>query len=144
VLRLYTRPGAHQTVKLSRSGKVANQYVHRLVLAAFVGPCPPGNDACHGDGDPTNNRLTNLRWDTHRENMRDMVRHERQGNQHMGKTRCKRDHELAGANLYVQSDGGRGCRACRAAHADAHQRRVPMTREVADRFYANYMMKGNQ
>jgi hypothetical protein len=44
--------------------------VHQLVLGAFVGPCPPGQEGCHGpDMDKTNNRLTNLRWDTHLSNM---------------------------------------------------------------------------
>jgi hypothetical protein len=30
---------------------------------------------CHFDGDPTNNRLENLRWDTPQSNADDMVRH---------------------------------------------------------------------
>jgi hypothetical protein len=54
-----------------------NEYVCRLVLAAFVGPPPDGHEACHNNGDPTDNRLANLRWDAHRENQRDMVRHGR-------------------------------------------------------------------
>ena len=40
------------------------RYVHRLVLEAFVGKCPEGMECCHGDGDRTNNVLSNLRWDT--------------------------------------------------------------------------------
>jgi len=48
------------------------QLVHRLVLEAFVGPCPDGMEACHLDSDKTNNRVSNLRWDTHLENMRDL------------------------------------------------------------------------
>jgi hypothetical protein len=32
-------------------------------------------EACHNDGNPSNNRLTNLRWDTRSENQRDRVRH---------------------------------------------------------------------
>lgn len=50
-------------------------YIHRLVLLAFVGPCPPGMECCHIDGNPINNRLSNLRWGTRRENMEDRVRH---------------------------------------------------------------------
>jgi hypothetical protein len=50
-------------------------YVHRLVLQAFIGPCPEGYEACHEDGDPFNNRLSNLRWDTHVENIKDSIRH---------------------------------------------------------------------
>jgi hypothetical protein len=49
--------------------------VHRLVLEAFVGPCPPGMEGCHGDGNPANNALPNLRWDSHSGNQLDAVRH---------------------------------------------------------------------
>lgn len=52
------------------------KYVHVLVLEAFVGPCPEGKEGCHSpDCDPTNNRIENLRWDTHDENMKDSMRH---------------------------------------------------------------------
>jgi hypothetical protein len=51
--------------------------VHRLVLMAFVGPPPQGADCCHADGDPANNRLGNLRWDTRTGNMADAVLHGR-------------------------------------------------------------------
>lgn len=43
--------------------------VHRLVLQTFIGDCPVGMEACHGDGDKQNPTLKNLRWDTHRNNM---------------------------------------------------------------------------
>ena len=39
-------------------------YVHRLVMAAFVGPCPEGHEVNHKSGDRTNNRLTNLEYVT--------------------------------------------------------------------------------
>jgi hypothetical protein len=45
--------------------------VHALVLETFVGPRPEGHDACHNDGDRTNNVLANLRWATRAENMAD-------------------------------------------------------------------------
>jgi hypothetical protein len=49
--------------------------VHRLVLSAFVGDCPPGMVGCHNDGDKSNNRVSNLRWGTPKENARDMIAH---------------------------------------------------------------------
>jgi len=49
--------------------------IHRLVLTLFVGPCPPGMQCCHNDGDPKNGRLSNLRWDTVLANGKDRVRH---------------------------------------------------------------------
>lgn len=62
----------HISVRLGRGKSLR---VHRLVLEAFVGPCPPGHEGCHNDGDPTNNRLSNLRWDTRSGNMQDAIRH---------------------------------------------------------------------
>lgn len=52
-------------------------YVHKLVLEAFVGPCPTGLQCCHEDGNPANNALTNLRWDTPVSNQADRDRHGR-------------------------------------------------------------------
>jgi len=49
--------------------------IHRMVLAAFVGPCPDGMQGCHNDGNPLNNSLENLRWDTRESNRNDMIRH---------------------------------------------------------------------
>lgn len=55
----------------SRRRRVAP--VHHLVLEAFVGPRPPGFECCHANDDGTDNRLTNLRWDTRSANVRDQV-----------------------------------------------------------------------
>lgn len=54
--------------------KTRNVMVHRLVLEAFVGPCPEGMQCCHWDDVPTNNRLSNLRWDTPAANEKDKAR----------------------------------------------------------------------
>src|SRR5215471_15602953 len=50
-------------------------YIHHLVLEVFVGPRPDGMEACHADGDRTNNALRNLRWDTPVANAADKLRH---------------------------------------------------------------------
>lgn len=55
-------------VGLRKDKKLRTKKVHRLVLSAFVGCCPAGMEACHNDGVKANNRLDNLRWDTHRNN----------------------------------------------------------------------------
>lgn len=52
--------------------------VHTLILTTFIGPCPPGLECCHDDGNPANNALTNLRWDTPKANAEDRKRHGRQ------------------------------------------------------------------
>lgn len=50
-------------------------YIHRLVMRAFVGPCPDGMEVCHNDGDPANNQLSNLRYDLHVNNVNDRRKH---------------------------------------------------------------------
>lgn len=50
-------------------------FVHTLELAAFVGERPEGFEGCHNDGNPQNNALTNLRWDTTSSNQMDRVAH---------------------------------------------------------------------
>jgi hypothetical protein len=49
--------------------------VHQLVLEAFVGPKPEGQEACHENGNRMDNRLCNLRWDTKSSNQLDSIRH---------------------------------------------------------------------
>lgn len=55
-------------VGISKNGVARTTTVHRLVLEAWVGPCPDGCEACHGSGGNTDNSLDNLRWDTHESN----------------------------------------------------------------------------
>lgn len=65
-------------------GKVRYVSVHRLVLEAFIGPCPDGCVACHNDDNCWNNRVSNLRWDTVTHNLADQKRNNKvlQGEQH--------------------------------------------------------------
>lgn len=65
----------YRRIQLFKNGKYQNKLIHRLVLEAFIGPCPEGMEACHNNGDSTDNRLENLRWDTHSNNMLDSVDH---------------------------------------------------------------------
>lgn len=51
-----------------------HRQVHRLLLTAFVGPCPEGEEALHGDDNAGHNWLTNLRWGTRGDNIRDGIR----------------------------------------------------------------------
>lgn len=72
-----SRRGGYLRVALYRPGR--NQHVkklvHALVLTAFVGPKPRGLECRHLDGNPTNNRLSNLKWGTRKENTDDRARH---------------------------------------------------------------------
>ena len=65
-----TKRGKHpyKRVHLSHKGVTKYVLVHRLVLEAFVGPCPDGMQTLHADNDPTNNCLSNLSWGTPKRN----------------------------------------------------------------------------
>jgi len=84
LIGLTTRYG-YQTVCLRINGIAKILKVHRLVLEAFVGPCPKGMECCHENGNRGDNRLSNLRWDTPKNNCADRIKHgtqakgERQG-----------------------------------------------------------------
>lgn len=62
----------YRHIKLGRSRQTK---VHILVLEAFVGPRPDGMVCRHLDGNPLNNRLSNLRWGTPEENYADRHLH---------------------------------------------------------------------
>ena len=51
--------------------------VHRLVLESFVGPCPNGYTTRHLNGNPSDNRLCNLEWNTPKVNVQDTKDHGR-------------------------------------------------------------------
>jgi HNH endonuclease len=76
--RLKTPPnsdGYPQVLLSIRGSKQQHRYVHCLVLEAFIGPCPDGMEACHNNGIPADNRVGNLRWDTHASNLDDVRKH---------------------------------------------------------------------
>lgn len=97
----------HLTVDLYRDNRRRTYLVHRLVLAAFVGPCPEGEEGLHYNDVPDDNRLPNLRWGTRSDNVRDALRNG-------GVVRpdvCKRGHHLSGDNVSVYN-GSRHCVTC--------------------------------
>lgn len=57
-------PRGYRRVKLSENKKAKRVMVHRLVLLAFVGPCPAKHEANHKNGKPSDNRLENLEYVT--------------------------------------------------------------------------------
>ena len=71
----------YRRVTLSRRKVFRSVLIHRLVLEAFVGPCPDGKECRHLDGDRENNRFVNLAWGTPIENMADMRLHGTRANQ---------------------------------------------------------------
>lgn len=58
-------------------GKSLRLRAHQMVAEAFLGPRPDGLWVLHGDGDPSNNSVENLRYGTPVENHDDRIRHGR-------------------------------------------------------------------
>lgn len=61
-------------VNLLRSGKHTKRGVHVLVMAAFIGPRPPGMQIRHGPNGKLDNSLANLSYGTQSENQQDRRR----------------------------------------------------------------------
>lgn len=75
--KLTTHPDKHgyYRIKLCLDRKTHWRKVHQLVMRAFVGPCPDGMEIAHEDGVKANCALSNLRYDTHKGNHADRLRH---------------------------------------------------------------------
>jgi hypothetical protein len=115
ILRQANAHAGHKTVSLRPfvNGSGA-QFVHKLVLEAFVGPAPDGLVCRHLNGDPADNRLENLCWGTRKENGEDASRHGTLGNAR--KTHCPQGHAYSTENTRVWR-GRRYCRTCQINRA---------------------------
>lgn len=66
--------GGYMEVALTKDGKMRTHRIHKLVMAAFVGDCPAGQEVRHLNCDPGDNRLENLAYGTRSDNMLDSGR----------------------------------------------------------------------
>jgi len=71
------RGGRYLYVMLGKDGQRFYFGVHQIVLMTFVGRCPEGMQGCHFNGNMSDNRIENLRWDTSKANHADRRRHGR-------------------------------------------------------------------
>ena len=76
-LKLSAHPDkdGYQVVQFTRGGIKKGYRVHMLIAETFIGPRPEGSETRHLDGDVSNNRATNLRWGTRKQNADDRERH---------------------------------------------------------------------
>ncbi|MBM4645595.1 NUMOD4 motif-containing HNH endonuclease [Prescottella equi] len=119
ILVQHRRASGHLQVGLSLDGAQRTFTVHRLVAIAFLGPARDGLEVCHNNGNPSDNRVDNLRWDSRNANRLDAVRHGVDHN--ASKTHCVNGHPFDAANTYVRPDGHRGCRTCRTENANVYR-----------------------
>ncbi len=142
VLKSAPDKDGHLRVVLSRGNKQKNFFVHYLVMLAFVGSRPSFDvDICHFDGDPTNNYLENLRYDTKTANRKDDVRHGKV--EQVFRTHCPRGHELSDWNNvgYYKNIGRRTCRACGNARSYARRHGIEFDPEIADQYHEKLRME---
>ena len=110
-LRPYVQRGEYLHAGLHHNGVVHVKQVHRLILETFVGPCPDGMECCHYNGDPTDNRLENLRWDTRSNNRLDAVRH---GNTKLNGQQVGEIRRLLASKTMTQTEIGEVFGVCNA------------------------------
>lgn len=75
VLATSAHPGGYRLVHLWQDGRVRATTVHALVAAAFLGPCPSGQEVRHKNGVAGGHGLANLEYGTRKENHADKRRH---------------------------------------------------------------------
>ena len=110
MLKPYDGPAGYPHVTLFRDGVRDRRKVHQVVLAAFIGPRPPGLLSRHLNGIKTDNRLVNLAYGTDSDNRLDDVRN---GTHPMGsRPTCKYGHEYTPENTITDRRGHRHCRIC--------------------------------
>lgn len=80
----------------SHPSKTCVEPVHKLILEAFVGPCPEGHVCLHLNGNSLDNRLSNLHWGTRKDLM--------QGEMQRGTAACLRHGENSLAAKLTEAD----------------------------------------
>lgn len=69
IMRMAPNHYGYPRVSLCVKNIPKQKLVHRLVAAAFLGPCPEGMEVNHKDGDKLNARVDNLEYVTARQNI---------------------------------------------------------------------------
>ena len=142
ILKTWAVPhSGHHYVALHANAKGTKYRVHRLILKTFVGEPPAGTEACHNNGNPADNRIENLRWDTKAANAQDTIKHGK--NHELNKTHCPRGHALEQPNLESWSlrHGKRKCLACANARRATYKKPElkPQIDQLAAQQYARIM-----
>lgn len=99
-------------VTLTRKSISTTPFIHRIVAAAFIGPCPLGKEVNHKDGNRLNPALTNLEYVTRKENVAHALRN---------LVACPVGHSYTASNR--TKDGRRRCRICKRQRDAARYKR---------------------
>ncbi|WP_406817397.1 HNH endonuclease [Mycobacterium sp. M23085] len=118
--RILAASGRYPSVRLG--GRTVA--VHRLMGETYLGGPWPGQVVCHQDDDPNNLWICNLAYGSRRDNAADAIRHG------VRRRWCPSGHRLAGANVFIRSDGVRACSTCVDERAGAARDFSEPTREL--------------
>lgn len=123
--------GNYAKVRLKVDGAGSTKNVHALVAETFLGPRPDGLEVCHNNGDASDNRLANLRYDTHSANQSDQIAHGT--NPWSRRTHCSKGHEFTPENTRTRgpNENGRRCGTCEDERGRARWRRELARRSAA-------------
>ena len=75
ILKQATTKNGYRKVSLSSGSEVVTHLVHRLVAEAWLPDFDFDRQVAHNDGNPSNNKASNLRMATPKENSADTLRH---------------------------------------------------------------------
>lgn len=141
VLKPRTTPQGRPAVNLCRGGKCKNHTIHSLVMSAFFGSRPEGKIIRHLNDDPWDNRLSNLAYGSHHENMWDCIANG--GHHELNKTHCPRGHELAIWNTTraTRKKGYRDCLSCNRARARIQKNPTLDLKAVSDFYYKDLVSR---
>lgn len=117
-------------VALCKHCKGNMRKVHRLVAAAFIGPCPEGKEVNHKNGDFFDNRAENLEYVTRSENMLHAchvlkchrARGERSGLSKLTTAKVKKMRDMVSRGLWTIAEAGRAFSVSDVAAAAAIKR----------------------
>ena len=91
----------YMRVRLYKNGESKFFRVHRIVMQAFVGKCPNGEEINHKDGNKANNALSNLEYMTKSENNLHMYRKLGRQRRHDNYKRLSQDEVVQIRQLYA-------------------------------------------
>lgn len=74
IRKQYLNKDGYYTIGLSNGNQIKTVQVHRLIAKTYLGRPENATEIDHIDKNRTNNRLENLRWVTHNENMKSQSR----------------------------------------------------------------------
>jgi len=92
------------TVGLMKNRTRKSVLVHKAVLMAFVSPCPNGMECCRNNGNPLDNRIENLRWDTPRANNRDVAKRGKRKGENSGTSKLTNKQVLEIRKKYKEDE----------------------------------------